>query len=422
VGKFGDKLRRQRELRGLSLDAISTTTKISTRMLRALEDEHFDQLPGGVFNKGFVRAYARQVGLNEEEAVNDYLFALAESQIQAQTILPNFRSAPAREETERRDRDEDTHDQAPGRNHRQTAAQERRTRGDRRSELRRGEDRESQSGNHQAFAEKQIVEAEDQSRGHVNAIFVQNHFEDDLSQEPPSQPPSFLNLSAPEPSTQNFDERSQQEVKPNAAHTSNVRWARLAIPLIVVLLAVTFWTMRRRGHAAATELPAAPMPQASAATDGTLTPTVKSSVAPVRSTPAPAPAPAKPSKSAPESDVTKDVMKDVTKSVVSTRPKVSKPKAIPSFTLTVRAAETSWVAISADGQPVAHETLIAPANTSVRATKEIVVRTGNAAGVSFRMNGIDFPAQGGEGEVRAYTFNSSGLVSSTAATPASASH
>jgi hypothetical protein len=71
---------------------------------------------------------------------------------------------------------------------------------------------------------------------------------------------------------------------------------------------------------------------------------------------------------------------------------------------------------------VAHETLIAPANTSVRATKEIVVRTGNAAGVSFRMNGIDFPAQGGEGEVRAYTFNSSGLVSSTAATPASASH
>jgi len=56
LGAFGDKLRKQRELRGIELDAISNTTKISTRMLRALEEEHFDQLPGGVFNKGFVRA------------------------------------------------------------------------------------------------------------------------------------------------------------------------------------------------------------------------------------------------------------------------------------------------------------------------------------------------------------------------------
>src|SRR5207302_459969 len=62
--------------------------------LRALEEEHFDQLPGGVFNKGFVRAYARQVGLDEEEAVADYLAALRESQIRQQSILPDFR-APA---------------------------------------------------------------------------------------------------------------------------------------------------------------------------------------------------------------------------------------------------------------------------------------------------------------------------------------
>src|SRR5258708_11372435 len=61
-------------------------------MLRALEEEHFDQLPGGVFNKGFVRAYARQVGLDEEESVADYLAALRESQIQQQSILPDFRT------------------------------------------------------------------------------------------------------------------------------------------------------------------------------------------------------------------------------------------------------------------------------------------------------------------------------------------
>src|ERR1700739_2996420 len=75
VGAFGEKLRRQREQRGLALEAISSTTKISTRMLRALEDEHFDQLPGGIFNKGFVRAYARHLGLDEDQTVSDYLAA-----------------------------------------------------------------------------------------------------------------------------------------------------------------------------------------------------------------------------------------------------------------------------------------------------------------------------------------------------------
>src|SRR5216683_2565670 len=94
VPSFGEKLRKEREQRKITLDDISSSTKISTRMLRALEEEHFDQLPGGVFNKGFVRAYARQVGLDEEESVADYLAALRESQIQQQSILPDFR-APA---------------------------------------------------------------------------------------------------------------------------------------------------------------------------------------------------------------------------------------------------------------------------------------------------------------------------------------
>ena len=72
---FGEKLRKEREQRKITLDDISSTTKISTRMLRALEDEHFEELPGGVFNKGFVRAYARHIGLDEEQAITDYLDA-----------------------------------------------------------------------------------------------------------------------------------------------------------------------------------------------------------------------------------------------------------------------------------------------------------------------------------------------------------
>jgi cytoskeleton protein RodZ len=75
VPSFGEKLRKEREQRKITLDDISSSTKISTRMLRALEDEHFDQLPGGVFNKGFIRAYARHIGLDEEQAITDYLDA-----------------------------------------------------------------------------------------------------------------------------------------------------------------------------------------------------------------------------------------------------------------------------------------------------------------------------------------------------------
>ena len=60
---FGEQLRRERERRSITLDDISVSTKISTRLLRALEEDHFEQLPGGIFNKGFIRAYAKWVTL-----------------------------------------------------------------------------------------------------------------------------------------------------------------------------------------------------------------------------------------------------------------------------------------------------------------------------------------------------------------------
>ena len=73
----------------------------------------------------------------------------------------------------------------------------------------------------------------------------------------------------------------------------------------------------------------------------------------------------------------------------------------------IRAEKTTWVQITSDGKPVAHETLIAPAHTSVRATREIVVKAGNAAGISFQLNGKEIPAQGAEGEVKTYVFDPS---------------
>jgi len=85
VGSFGDRLQREREMRGITLEEIAEATKIGTRSLRALEEQDFDKLPGGIFNKGFVRAYARYLGLDEEQAVADYLAALNEAQAAGKT-------------------------------------------------------------------------------------------------------------------------------------------------------------------------------------------------------------------------------------------------------------------------------------------------------------------------------------------------
>jgi len=75
VPSFGTHLKEERERRKISLDEISASTKISTRLLHALEDDHFELLPGGIFNKGFIRAYAQYLGLDEEQVISEYLEA-----------------------------------------------------------------------------------------------------------------------------------------------------------------------------------------------------------------------------------------------------------------------------------------------------------------------------------------------------------
>src|ERR1700686_4388209 len=72
---FGQKLKLEREKRNVTLEQISVSTKIGIRMLRALEEDQFNQLPGGIFNKGFVRAYSRVLGLDEEQTVAEYFQA-----------------------------------------------------------------------------------------------------------------------------------------------------------------------------------------------------------------------------------------------------------------------------------------------------------------------------------------------------------
>jgi cytoskeletal protein RodZ len=77
LASFGEELRREREIRGISLKEISDATKISKRFLEAIEKNDHRTLPAPVFTRGFVREYARYLGLNSEEIVNRYNFAAA---------------------------------------------------------------------------------------------------------------------------------------------------------------------------------------------------------------------------------------------------------------------------------------------------------------------------------------------------------
>ncbi|MGH9702993.1 MAG: helix-turn-helix domain-containing protein [Candidatus Acidiferrales bacterium] len=69
---FGEHLRREREMRGVSLEEISTATRISVHFLEALESEKWEVLPGGIFNRGFIRAVAHFLGLDEESLIAEY--------------------------------------------------------------------------------------------------------------------------------------------------------------------------------------------------------------------------------------------------------------------------------------------------------------------------------------------------------------
>jgi cytoskeletal protein RodZ len=429
LGSFGEKLRKQREERGIALDAISKTTKISTRMLRALEDEHFDQLPGGVFNKGFVRAYARQVGLDAEEAISDYLAALRESQIQSQNILPDFRKpadvpAPGPSQSSPRNPDRKTGkdgDQDPQENHL------------RKPDLTRQNVSGNGGSNDRLQADRRKQDRRNQARSRQGRS---NKKEDAV----------HANRSAlPMPAAEIHPESSDKV-------PGSIPWGKLAAALLVVSAVLAFWNLRRQSHLTAASTSSAPsnpapsavapappavpsqqesvaagslkgsskmdQPRASramlAATmpSGTSAPTVATHTSTTLPTVAEPPS-AKSAAVRATSEPGSTASPPTAKAAVHT-PVVKPPS---TFTLLVRAEKTTWVTITADGKPVTQETLIAPAHTSVRASREIVVKTGNAGGISFVLSGKEIPAQGLDGEARTYIFDGSGMKVSAGESP-----
>jgi cytoskeletal protein RodZ len=78
MASFGENLRRERELRGITLGELANATKVGVRHIEALERNQFHRLPGGIFNRGFVRAIARYMKLDEDFWISEYARAAGE--------------------------------------------------------------------------------------------------------------------------------------------------------------------------------------------------------------------------------------------------------------------------------------------------------------------------------------------------------
>jgi len=383
VGEFGNKFRKTREKKELSLDDVANVTKISSRMLQAIEEERFDQLPGGVFNKGFIRAYAKHLGLNDEDAVTDYLACLRQAQIDAHEVWEPQPTGQIRAGAPERPRLVPPNKQQPSRH----------------------------------VSNKVTVKA-----------------------QPPGEVEELPELQLPR--AEDVRPRRKEFIRePESA----IPWKLLVVAAAVVVLVVSLWM--RRSHRpnaaiastapvqttpvrttesasrAASPTPAASNPPAASLPAGSLghlsTPNNRPSQ---HSASADATRPAAPAPISSPTTAAPGNRDDNNSSTAQTLPKsnpATSEKAAAPLTLVIRASETSWISVLADGQTVSQETLIAPANTSVHANREIIAKIGNAAGVTFLFNGQEIPADGAEAEVKTFVFDSSGMRVA-AATPASA--
>jgi len=347
MGELGTKFRKAREAKELSFDDVSNVIKISPRMLKAIEEEQYDQLPGGVFNKGFIRSYAKHLGLDPEEAVNDYLAYVREEQLKAQ----------------------------------------------------------------QAWQAERPVETRSSAAGKAaSANRKKSESSIEVEELPGLQLPRAEHVR---PARKEFLGRP----------SSDFPWRIVAAGAVAAALGVFLWIRHSRALQA---------PLAKANPPAMSTPVAPSASAPVVTTQAPAsnsqplhpaaaittasslPANAQaPAQSAGEGT---DVR---VHNFAKALPKMSDQPAA-ALNLVVRASEDSWISVRADGQSIAAETLIAPAGSTFHASREIVIKVGNAAGISFVIGGKEIPPQGAEGEVKTIVFDAQGMrimPPSPAATP-----
>jgi cytoskeleton protein RodZ len=289
---FGEKLRLEREKRNITLEQVSVSTKIGMRMLRALEENQFNQLPGGIFNKGFVRAYSRVVGLDEEQTIADYLQASGDAAPPSTEVVvsPAATSRSEKPQEEKNDRRRSRPEMA-----------------------RRGEGSE---------AEESAVRRDASSGG--------------------------------------------------VGH--QLPWGVFAALLLLVALTLSLWSRyERSSKRQPSSSPSEPTDHGSAAAP-----------------------------SAPQGSMTQLTP------VSSSPPASGSPST--QFSLVIKAHDDSWITITSDGKATPSELMIAGSERTIRGTKQIIVRAGNAGGLDFQLNGERVPVIGESGEVKTVTFGPRGIV------------
>ena len=88
---LGEKLRQARRERGISISEVAEQTRISPLYLEAIDVDNYKTLPGGIFNKGFVRSYAKYVGVDEQEALQDYSRLVAQNEEKEEEKFKSYR-------------------------------------------------------------------------------------------------------------------------------------------------------------------------------------------------------------------------------------------------------------------------------------------------------------------------------------------
>ena len=370
MGEFGEKFRKERERRGLTLDNVSSVTKINPRMLKAIEEEHFDQLPGGVFNKGFIRAYAKHLGLNDEEAVTEYLAVLRETQIGAQTTEWQPGMGP------------ESHVGIKG-------------------------ERESAHPKSRTLRRKSLAYD-------TNSPLVEGARQAPQRAEGAESLTGKLQASSFRATLTAWD-----------GLMGGVRWKTPVVVLAILMVVGAFWSRHSRNALPGRASPprentAQTARSVGVSADANRTPSDPKAggTAAVSATSSPRGASASPSASPDASSSVQLAAKQskgsadeevMLRQFASEHAAADTAKAAAALTLVIRATENSWISVAADGQLVNQETLIAPAQTSVRANREIVVKIGNAAGVNFLLNGKEISPPGDEAEVKTYLFDSTGM-------------
>ena len=286
---FGERLKRERERRKITLDDISIATKIAPRFLVALEEDQFDQLPGGIFNKGFVRAYARHLGLDENQTIADFVAASA-------PVVPEIPQEGAQE----------------------------------------------------------LVALAD----HVPESRIKSKSSND-----------------------------------------GLPWGMFALSLLLLAFGFAIWGFVSREKSPRRTVAVPP-------------PVAESATAPAASAAAPAPSnlPATPEETAsPASPSAEPVASSSGSGAPVTLPPSDSAVNPGEFQVLVKAREDSWVMITADGKEIVQDTLAAPAEKSVAARNQVVIKTGNVGALDISFNGKKLARQGRVNQVKTLTFDPNGL-------------